>query len=528
MIITETPKRQLVSKLVAWGHWFTLANIIVAIAISGVYLFSSRMPSTVLGISYLLTNWFSHIGFLTFIGFIILILPLCYVLPNSRVLRGYGSFTAAVALAMLALDALLYTRYGLHLSFKSAEFLRSHANIAVAELSGRQWGFFALSFVCWLLMQLMIANAIWKRIERLQKLKWGLPISATFTGLFVFSHATHIWADAELYQPIVQQDDMFPLSYPATAKTLMSKYGLLNIENYQQRKQLQLYVNKRGVAYPTEPFYCVIDTNKKFGLWFVDDSLVESSSKSQPLSLQSKLLNTGLRPLQHHFDLSLSHQSAAKSILYGLPDLYHWQLRNHRPILTDLPAKLGLPVHLYTSDESTLEKIKGQTSDSWEKFLSSYTEDQQGLFIGFIKAEQLDQLLEATQAINTAKEPKLFISQLQSNSEVLSFTNLTIDDSNTISHHEDLAATVLYELGCTANSHLHSTGQSLQNENRNWLVTTQNDKVLILHQQLKIEVDSSGNFYIYNLDGTPNNSAELNTSLLGQAIKLLSQFAETE
>lgn len=523
MIITETPRRQLVSKLVAWGHWFTLANIIIAIAISGVYLFSSRIPSTVLGSAYLITNWFSHIGFLTFIGFIILILPICYVFPNSRVLRGYGSFTAAVALAMLALDALLYTRYGLHLSFKSVEFIRSHANIAIAELSGRQWGFFALSFLSWLLLQLMIANAIWKRIERLQKLKWGIPIGATFTGLFVFSHATHIWADAELYQPVVQQDDMFPLSYPATAKTLMSKYGLLNIESYKQRKQLQLNVNKRDIAYPTEPFYCAVDTGRKVGLWFVEGHDDEFDK------LKNKFLKSGLQPLEQHFDLSQSDASAVKSILFGLPDIYHWQLRHHRPILTDLPSKLGLPVHLFSNNESLLGSVKDQSSEDWETFQNTYSTQKNGLFVAFVTPEQLSSLLDSTPSSSgDIGVTKQFISQLSANSQVPAYSNFAIDASYSVSHHEDIAATALHELGCLANNNLHSTGQSLQNQNRNWLVTTQNDKVLIMHQQLKIEVDSSGNFYIHNLDGTPNNSVELNTSLLSQAIKLLSKFAEFE
>lgn len=512
MIITETPKRQLVSKLVAWGHWFTLANTIIAIAISGVYLFSSRIPDTGLGITYLFTNWFSHIGFLTFIAFIILILPLCYFVPNSRFIRGYGSFTAAVALAMLALDALLYTRYGLHLSFQSAEFIRSHANIAVAELSARQWGFFTLSFIGWLLLQLVIANALWKRIERLQKLKWGLPIGATFTGLFVFSHATHIWADAELYHPVIQQDDMFPLSYPATAKTLMSKYGLLNIDSYHQRKQLALNVNKRDIAYPTEPLYCVVNTKKKVALWFVTDEALPALNSS-----------LALKPLPKHFDLSLNTQNAVRSILFGLPDLYHWQLRNHRPILTDLPKKLGVPVHLYAENASLIENIKGQSADSWDTFIKAYEAQTSGLFVGIVNQAQLAQL----QPLVNNKD-RILISQLRANSPVQTISNFNIHPSYNLSHHEDIATTALSELGCDAEAKLHSTGQKLQSPNRHWLVTSQNDKVLILHQEMKIEVDTSGNFYIYNLDGTPNHSVELNTGLLGQAIKLLSRFSESE
>ena len=518
MIISETPRRQLVSKLVGWGHWFALINIVIAIAISGVYLFSSSVPSTLLGTIYLFTNWFSHIGFLTFIGFVILILPICYLVPNSRFLRAYGSITAAVALAMLALDALLYTRYGLHLSFSSAEFIRDHAKFAVAEVSGRQWSFFALTFIAWLFLQLFIANALWKRIERLQKMKVGLPISACFTAMFVFSHATHIWADAELYQPIVKQDDMFPLSYPATAKTLMSKYGMLNLENYKQRKQLQLSINKGAVSYPAEPLYCVVNTSSKTAMLYVTDSSSLQNLGELPQQL-------GLNKLENHYDLSLSKRSAVKSALYGLPDLYHWKLGVHRPILVDLPSKLGLPVHLYSHDESLLATSKVPPKSNWTEFETSLLNNSSGLFIGFLTKDELTVLLSQ---VDVTQVPQIFISHFSANKAVEAYTNLPISTNRHISHHEDLPATLLANLGCNAEPQLHSTGQNMLNTNRNWLVTTQDDKVLIMHQDLKIQVDSSGNFYIFNQDGSQNNSAELNTGLLSQAIKLLSKFASNE
>ena len=150
MILTETPRRKLVTQLVTWGHWFALSNMILAIAIASVYIFSSPAPETPLGIIYLLSNWISHIGFLTFFGFIILILPLCYLVPNARTVKVISAILAAVALAMLGFDALLYNKYGVHLSFATAEMLRSEANVARSVLSWQRWAFFFLIFLFWL------------------------------------------------------------------------------------------------------------------------------------------------------------------------------------------------------------------------------------------------------------------------------------------------------------------------------------------------------------------------------------------
>ena len=133
MILTETPRRKRVTQLVNWGHWFALGNIVIAIIIASIYVFTSPLPGTLLGTLYLFSNWFSHIGFLTFVGFVIFVLPLCYVLPNVKVVKAVSSTIAAVGLALLAFDALLYNKTGLHLSLGSAELIRSETQTVIAE-----------------------------------------------------------------------------------------------------------------------------------------------------------------------------------------------------------------------------------------------------------------------------------------------------------------------------------------------------------------------------------------------------------
>ncbi|MEP4299340.1 MAG: DUF3413 domain-containing protein, partial [Paraglaciecola sp.] len=263
MILAETPRRKLVTQLVTWGHWFALQNIVVAIIIAAIYILNSPAPITAIGNLYLFTNWISHIGFLTFFGFVILILPLCYLLSNAKTVKVISSIVAASGLALLAFDALLYNKFGVHLSIKSADLIRDEAQTVMSDFGWQQWSFLTLLFIVWFSFQLVVANALWQRVKRLQKRKLGLPISSFFVACFVISHGLHVWADAKLYQPIVKQDNMFPLSYPATAKTLMSRYSLLDIEDYQQRKALQFDQTINGINYPIAPVYCAVQNDQK-------------------------------------------------------------------------------------------------------------------------------------------------------------------------------------------------------------------------------------------------------------------------
>lgn len=512
MILTETPRRKMVTKLVTWGHWFALFNIVIAIIIASVYVFNSPSPETPLGTLYLFSNWFSHIGFLTFFGFVIFILPLCYLSANAKVVKTISSVMAAISLALLAFDALLYTKYGLHLSFSSAELIRNETQTVMAQFNWQQWGFLLLLFVVWLSFQLILANALWQRIERFQKLKIGIPITSFFVVCFVSSHAIHIWADANLYHPIVQQDDMLPLSYPATAKALMVRYGLLDIKNYQQRKKLQFEKSISGVDYPAEPVYCAITDNSKVVLLMQTDGQPADVLGAQPQ------LNRYL----NHYDLSSSVDNAIDSTLFGLPELYQSALINRTPILLELPSKLGLPVSLY-SDHKFEHKGVSSYQTNWDSFAKMLAEDSPKLAIGFVSGKHLKQLVTSS----LLSTHQVIIGRLSShnktNEQSILLSNLAL--KHQVSSNEDLATTLLNLMGCAAEPQNYTTGRNMSAPGRNWLVSTHGSKVVVLHEDQRIEVMNNGSYKIFDRTTGQESLKPLNTGLLSQAIKHLSHFS---
>ena len=507
MILTETPRRKLITQLVNWGHWFTLLNIFIAIIIAAIYILNSPAPVTALGTLYLFTNWISHIGFLTFFAFVILILPLCYVLQNAKAVKITSSILAALGLALLAFDALLYNQYGVHLSFNSATLIRDEAQNVMAEFGWQQWGFLVLLFVVWLSFQLIVANALWQRIGRLQKRKLGLPISSFFVTCFITSHALHVWADANLYQPIVQQDNMFPLSYPATAKTLMARYSLLDIEDYQQRKALQFNQTIKGINYPNHPVYCAVDNNQKVLLLAVLDGELSDSI-------------SGLSSLSQHYGLQSTTQQSAHAILYGLPELYHRALYAYEPILLSLPASMGLNVSLYLAQSSTPRLDKFNTE--WGEFKQNVLDAKSNLAIGFIHADALAELL--TESV--LNQYQILLTNLNQSEFLQSqlFSNINVNKA--MSSHEDLAPTALNLLGCSANTKSYSTGSDLvSNSKRRYIVSTQGSKVLLLANGQRVEIMNNGNVRIFDLQTEEELFTPVDTNLLGQGIKHLSSFS---
>ncbi|MFQ3197923.1 MAG: membrane-anchored protein YejM (alkaline phosphatase superfamily) [Paraglaciecola sp.] len=508
MILTETPRRKLITQLVNWGHWFALINMLLAIAIASIYIFNSPAPQTLLGVIYLFINWVSHIGFLTFFGFIIFILPLCYLVPSARMVKGLSALVAAIALALLALDALLYNKYGVHLSLDSAQLIRNEANNAISGFGWQKWIFFLLIFFFWLSAQLIIANAIWKRIGRLQKRKLTFPIISFFIVCFVSSHALHIWADANLYHPIVQQDDLFPLSYPATAKTLMSRYNLLDRENYDQRKELQFNESMDNIRYPLSPIYCSVATaNKVLMLVQIDKVPIDTAS--------SFVFNSP------HLGNHSSIDAAKRSLLFGLPELYHPALSSRIPVLLDLPRGLGLNVGIYSENPIKKPDIQGFKQD-WQTFAANLATHQTHLGIAFVTADQINNLL-STQLLQQYQV--LLLKNVNSENRIqrrlYSNTPLAVEFSST----EDLAPTLLNMLGCRASEKAYSTGRNLQNTTQDWAVTTQGHKVIVMQHLQRIEVLSNGSTKVFNVQSGEEEFAIFDTALLSQAIKRLSSFS---
>ncbi|MAI65924.1 MAG: hydrolase [Alteromonas sp.] len=503
MILAESPRRQRVTKLVNWGHWFALANIIIAIVIASIFVFSSPMPGTGVGTIYLLANWFGHIGFMTFFGFVIFILPLCYLVSNSRIIKASASVIAAVGLALLAFDALLFNRTGFHISFHAADLLRSEAQSQITIENWQQWGFLFLLFVVWLGFQLVLANAIYKRVERFTRYKIGVPVTTFFVACFVTSHAVHVWADAKLYQPIIKQDNMFPLSYPATAKTTMSRYGLLDLAAYEERKQLQFNPEFHSTTYPAQPVYCSVDTSENL-------TVIVQTDDAEIDNLNTKL---DLNRFDNYYSTASNLKGLMTTALFGVPEIYQDALSEKRPVLLALPLGSGMPVSVHSDVPLPMSQLSG--------YVKKDAGESDGLNIAFIKGEDIAQY--TARALEREHKVIVATGYGSATGKGTLFSNFSLDAD--IASTEDLAPTILNALGCNAPITFYSTGQNLLSPARPWLVSTSGERIVVIHDNKRTDVLSNGSYEITEISTGKRSNDTLNVDLLSQAIKHLSRFS---
>ena len=330
-----TPDNQFSSKasqLLSWGHWFTFANIGLVLLISTIYLFADSQPGTPLGWFYMLITWVSHTSFITFCAFVLTIFPLSLVFPYPRHIRGMAAGIATIGISALCLDAFVYYSLGYHINIQALPEIISLLWSTLTSSPAITTVFAGSLIIIILGLELIASNHAWRHLDRLKNLKFARYATSLLVTCFALSHSIHIWADANNYFDITKQDNVLPLSYPTTAKTLLARHDLLDIEKYQQERNLQLEGPKgRFILNTTLPNCEANNQVINFLVFKNSDQLNNFVNERSDLSALDNILQP------------VNRQDALFNLIYGLPAYYNSEkLREALPAWAQKNALVGL------------------------------------------------------------------------------------------------------------------------------------------------------------------------------------------
>ncbi len=392
--------------LISWSHWFTFFNILAAIALSSYYLFNEAAPTTLFGQAYLVTTWVSHIAFLTFMSFVLVLFPLTLILPHTKFIRTSGSIIFTIGLLLLVLDGFIYSRLGYHLNASSSAQIISLIQ-ELAKENNLLYTFIGALAIVILGFEFIVSNYAWKHLKQLQKTIFARFVIFGLVLSFFFSHVSHIWADANLDYDILRQDTVLPLSYPATAKTLLTKYGLFNIEDYIERKNSPLSFSHAIPTYPTiDPGLCLSENAAKAPTNSTFLILTEQQVSISQLNQFIHRASATTLHLTNNIDTGLN-DDAWFNLLYSLPSIYQDDILKQgvKPLLFQRIEQQALTTSLTViSDEFSASALKEANAEGTSAENDAVIEPRwfEALFSDKTELENVSSLLFADKLNNKA------------------------------------------------------------------------------------------------------------------------------
>jgi membrane-anchored protein YejM (alkaline phosphatase superfamily) len=485
------------SQLLSWGHWFTFANIGLALCISLSYLFADSPPTSFIGITYMLVTWLSHTSFIAFLAFVLTVFPLSLVFPYPRHIRGMAALIATVGMSLLTLDAYVYFNLGYHLSSSALPEIisllwhRLTSSPALTTLLAGGIVLLILSF------QLTVSNFTWQHLARLKQFKFARFATSFLILCFALSHSIHIWADANLKFDVTKQDNVLPLSYPTTAKSLLAKNDLLDIETYNQAHNVK--INNQNIRYqiPTPLEKCDNHTQANIDIFVfeTDDQLAKFVAQNKNLYKTEQFLQP------------TNHRDMLFNLVYGLPAFYKAGIIQDQT----LPA--------WQSQRRSIE-ITGVDE---LKFINDHTHTNSAI-----------RVIKGSEDVTPRANSKQFFaySLAKKSQEVVSTSTLYSSDKhiskvNGLIQPSDLIATSIGQyLNCKAIAKQTILGVNLYNKKDDVGVNYSQGVVIAYKKDRITLIDSDGNFR--NISAAEGFSIEqgLDIPFLVQSIKKLKTFSE--
>ena len=338
------------ARLINWAHWFTFFNLILASLISLRYIAYAGLSDSILGITYQFTSLIGHFSFVVAMVFGILLFPMAFVVPYQRLYRFIAIALSTTGLTFLIVDTQIFRLYEFHLTPLIWQFLQRPEQVEQIYSINLHYISIPIIFT----IEFIISFFVWRKGRQIQAKAIGKPIAIILFTIFVISHLTYIWADAKQYRPVTQQKSLYPLSYPMTARTFLTKQGWLSDDKLQQRIVRQQDASSSQLNYPKQP------------LTYLDSALINNNDNNIVLitieALRADLLNSKNMPYAYslteqglnysqHFSGASNRSQGLFSLFYGLPNRY-WSditLNYIPPVLMGRLQEKGYEFGLFSS-----------------------------------------------------------------------------------------------------------------------------------------------------------------------------------
>lgn len=373
------------ARLMRWWGWLWLTTLGLLLLVSQRYfevIDLDARPATLLFRASMLVAHFATFSAVSLLPALVLIVAW----PRPRVAIPAGVLCAAAAVAIVLIDTQIYQLYRFHINAGVLNLLFGGAASETFVFSAAMYAQAALIAAAILAIVSVASGWFWRRVTGPARRS---PLPTIFASVVICAllsfHSIHIWADAAGYEPFLEQTEVLPMRYAATAKRLLraqgvnlSKLQIAHTDETQDRKQL---------TYPLQPLSCRAPEKPPNIVVIVIDSWRFDSLDARITPHIDRFAQRSMRFMDHYSGGNAT-RIGMFSLFYSIPGTYwHRVLAERRgPVLIEQLASLDYDVQVFRSaplyspefDRTVFAQIKsvrmrseGHGPDAWDRDLTN-------------------------------------------------------------------------------------------------------------------------------------------------------------
>ena len=388
-----TPPIEMRDRLLRWWGWLLLTTLSLLLLVAFRYfevIDLDARPASLLFRAIMLVAHFTTLTAISLLPALVGIL----LWPRPRIIIPVGVFCAATAVCVLMIDTQVYQLYRFHINAGVLNLLFGGAALETFVFSGTMYVQAALIAAAILAVLLAAGGFLWLRATAPLRLR-VIPraVASVLVAALVSFHSMHIWADAVAYEPFLEQTEVLPMRYAATAKRLLRSHGV-NLGT-MQAMPVDEAQGARELSYPLQPVTCHAPENPPnviviaIDSWRFDELNAEVTPNIESLGRRSA------RFLDHYSGGNAT-RIGMFSLFYSIPGTYwHRALAERQgPVLIEQLSKLNYDLQVFRSaplyspefDRTVFSQLKGVRIRSDGNGPAEWDRDLTNDFLGYLQS----------------------------------------------------------------------------------------------------------------------------------------------
>ena len=317
-----------------------------------------------------------------------------FVWPRPRIAIPLGVSCGAAVVVALLIDTQVYQLYRFHINAGVLNLLFGGAARETFVFSGPMYAQAALIAAATLAAFSVGGAWLWQRAASpTRRPTTQRALTSVLVVALVSFHSIHIWADAVGYEPFLEQTEVLPMRYAATAKRLLRAHGV-------DLRVVQVAHADGGrsgtkLTYPLKPLTCRAPAKLPNIVVIVIDSWRFDEINAQVTPNIESFARRSARFVDHYSGGNAT-RIGMFSLFYSIPGTYwHRVLAERRgPVLIDQLSRLQYDVQVFRSaplyspefDRTVFAHLEGVRLRSDGKSPAAWDRDLTHDFLSYLNA----------------------------------------------------------------------------------------------------------------------------------------------